>query len=208
MAVYFDTLESRCLLSGGPHGSTLTGFGFRLHIPANPSPAVQADLDKIKTDQAQLKTDRTNLADTLKTDRQGINDAINALSGQLDPLRTQLQNDASSWHDVLAADRSAIKADKDAGNTTQLATDQAKLKADRTAANAALKADGDSIRSVIDNDPAVQAARDKFKTDSQPITDDLNTLTTDFKQLRTDILAQNGGSSSGSTRGGSTTSRA
>src|SRR4051812_45263665 len=103
MPVFFDTLESRRLLSGGLHGSGLGGFGFHLHIPDNPSPAVQADLDKIKTDQAQLKTDRTNLADTLKADRQAISDTINALSGQLEPLRTTLKNDASSWHDVLAA---------------------------------------------------------------------------------------------------------
>jgi cytochrome c556 len=200
MPVYFDTLESRRLLSGGLHGSGFGGFGFHLHIPDNPSPAVQADLDKIKTDQAKLKTDRTNLADTLKTDRQAISDAINALSGQLDPLRTTLKNDASSWHDVLAADRAAIKADRDAGNTDQLATDQAKLKADRTAANAALKADGDAIRAVIDADPAVQAARDKFKTDSQPITDDLNAIKADVQQLRTDIKAQTGGTSGGTAK--------
>jgi len=201
MAVFIDTLESRRLLSHGPHGF-FGGFGFHLHIPDNPSAAVQADLDKIKTDQAKLKTDATALKDTLKADRTAINNAINALSGQLDPLRTELKNDADSWHDVLSADRAAIKADRDAGNTDQLATDQAKLKADRTAANAELKTDGDAIRAVIDADPATQAARDKLKTDSQPITDDMATLKADFTQLKADIDAQNGGS------GGSGTAKA
>jgi chromosome segregation ATPase len=197
MTVFIDTLESRRLLSHGPHGF-FGGFGFRLHIPDNPSAAVQADLDKINTDKAKLKTDTAALKDTLKTDRTAINDAINALSTQLEPLRTELKSDADSWHDVLSADRAAIKADRDAGNTDQLATDQAKLKADRAAANAELKTDGDAIRAVIDADPDVQAAREKFKTDSQPITDDIATLKTDFQQLKTDIDAQNGGSTGGS----------
>jgi hypothetical protein len=44
-----DGLESRTLLHGG--------VGGHLHIPKPPSAAVQADLDKIKADRAQLAAD-------------------------------------------------------------------------------------------------------------------------------------------------------
>jgi hypothetical protein len=181
-----EPLESRQLLSGSDLG--LGGWFFN-HLPA-PDAAVQADLAKIKTDQATLQADEKSLATTLQTDHQAVDAAIKALAPKLAPLQTTLKNDITKWQTTIFADFTAIRTDR--GNTTKETADQAKLKADLTSAATAIKADRTAITNLINNDPGVIAAKAKLTADSKPITTDRATLAADYTQLQKDLKAQYG----------------
>jgi chromosome segregation ATPase len=192
-ATLIDTLESRTLLNG-------SFGGFHFFQPPPLSDAVKADLATIKTDQAKLAADRTALAPTIEADRQAIEDAIKALNTTLQPLRDELQKDATTWRTTLQADFKTLLADR--GDRTKVTADLAKLKADQTAARTEITGDYKAIQDAITNDPTVKAARDKLTTDAKPITDDLAKLQADYQQLAKDFRAQFGGT--GGT-GGTTT---
>ncbi len=183
-----DALESRTLLSGGGHWHF--GGGRHPHVPANPSPAVQADLTKIAQDQQTLDADRVTQAPKLVTDRDAIQSAIAALDSQLTPLKQARATDAATWRQTIDADWQAITQDRVSGDATQLATDKAKLKTDRTAARTALKADRQAIHDLISNDAGVKAAKTQLATDQKVLQDDRAVLDADYKQLRIDIRAQ------------------
>lgn len=177
-----DGLESRTLLHGG--------FGGHVHIPNPPSAAVQADLDKIKADRAKLATDSKALRSTLRADQKAVRAAIAALDTQLAPLRATLKADAKAAFSTIRIDLKQLRADRRAGLDTT--ADKAKLEADQAAAKAKLQADRDAIQAIIDADKGVQAAKAKLTTDSKPITNDKLALAADLKQLKTDIAAQKG----------------
>jgi hypothetical protein len=177
-----DGLEPRTLLHGGPGGH-------HVRIPDPPSAAVQADLDKIKADKAQLTTDSKALRSTLRADQKAVRAAVAALDTQLAPLRDTLKSDAKAAFSTIRIDQKQLRADRRAHVDTT--ADKAKLEADEAAAKATLQADRDAIQAIIDADPAVTAAKAKLQTDSQPIVDDQAALAADLKQLKTDIDAQN-----------------
>jgi hypothetical protein len=192
-----DALEGRQMLSfGGGHFGGFGGLGRPGgdgHVPGsisdNQDPAVQADLVTIQADKQKLQDDFQTLSPTLQADRQAISDAIKGIGGNFDTLRQTFRSDAQTWRAKIQDDITAIRADRQSGDTEQLAADKATLLSDRQAARTALKADSLAIKSTINNDDAVQAAKQKLQDDSQPLKDDQDKLRTDFMQLRTDIQA-------------------
>jgi hypothetical protein len=167
-------LEGRSLLSG------MTAAPF----VAN-SPAVQADLAKIKMDQQTLQTDMKNLAPTLLADQNAIQVAIKN-SKTVQATEKTLAHDAATWQATLQADFWAVASAK---NQKAAAAATVQLKADWNSATTALTADAAAIQTAISNDPKVQAATAQLKHDFQPIANDEATLQADNLQLAKDQQA-------------------
>jgi hypothetical protein len=105
-------------------------------------------------------------------------------------LRATLKTDTKAAFSTIRIDLKKLRADR--RHHLDTTADKAKLEADQAAAKTKLQADRDAIQAILDADPAVQAARSKLTTDSKPITDDQAALKADLDQLKTDIAAQKG----------------
>ena len=155
---------------------------------SNPSAAVTADIAKIVTDQQKLRADSTSLHATLDTDRQAIQAAI-AASTSIQAAKQTLNADQTSWLATQQKDWASIR---NAADSATRQTAMAQYQTDRMAAQKSLEADELAIQTAITNDPAVQAAKAKLQTDSQPITADQAALQADQTQLQKDLAGQNG----------------
>jgi hypothetical protein len=187
-----ESLENREVLSGS--GFSLGGFGLGLWNVLS-SPAVQADLAKIKTDTQALHTEIVSLAPTLQKDAAAVGTAIqNAMKN--DPtvvsVQTTLTNDEATWKTTLSNDRAAIRA---ATTPTTKSTAAAQLKSDLKASGTAIAADLKALHAAIENDAGVVAAQKQLTSDSAPITADEATLKADFTQLWKDVSAASSSSS-------------
>jgi len=195
-----DPVESRTLLS--TRGSAVGGIWHQPWglLSNNNNPAIQRDLLKIQLDKRRLADDRRALFNRLQDDQKALRDAIKAMDGQLAPLRAKLRTDRASWWTILSNDLKSMRQDR--GDPIKLAQDIAQLQSDRASFDAVVKADMKAIQDAIDDDAAVQAAREKLQADSQPVREDLVQLQADYAQLRKHLQAQSGAGSAKSLRFG------
>ncbi len=161
-------------------------------IPADVDSAVQADLSTLQTNVQQTVTDLKGLDKsdraTLQTDLKAIQTAIKAINSTLAPLEATFKTDAATWNATVRSDKKAIR--KDRNDAAALASDQSKLKSDQAAAFTALATDAMAIVIAINGDSGVAAAQEKLATDLPTIAADQTAVTTDLKQLVTDIESQ------------------
>jgi hypothetical protein len=178
-----EELEGRVMLSGA-QGHPATMPSAPVATGGMVPPAVHADLQQIKGDQAQLQAALKSLRPKLVADQQALAAAIDRLAPTLAPLREQYQADCKAWQGRIQADQQAVSEARQQGSAAQLAAGQAKLAEDRAKQQQTLQADERQIRQAIAQDPKVQAAQAQLAEDTAAVKAAQEQLRADYAQLR------------------------
>jgi hypothetical protein len=170
-----DELETRALLSSARS------------IWSNP--AIQADLQKIQTDQKALQAEVKTLAPTIQADQKAIQTAIQSAiknDSSVQTAQATLKADEATAHTTLSNDWNAI------WTAPSFSARVAAIKvyvSDATAAAKTIGADAQAVQAAINADAGVVAAKAQLATDEAPIVADQMTLQAYYTQLEKDVQA-------------------